>query len=325
MGTLLTVIVPVYQAADTLAVCVDSILKQSYRNFRLILVDDGSTDGSGKMADRLAELDKRIEVIHRTNGGLSAARNTGIEHTDTPYVTFIDSDDTIKADTFIENMRWIQDHPETDMLEYPIMIHNGSPDASLLTFTPQTIESDDVFRHWIEIEGYMHCYACNKIYRRILFEETKFPEGEFFEDAAIMPDIIKQCHNIRFSGHGLYYYNSTAGSITRTYSFRNQESLLRFNLRLLTEVHEKKWEVPAVKIWLVCCNLLTDLRRCYDIENGNLQDKVSELSNIDIPANLVLKSGMDMRRMIKALLYKILGVSAACRLFSMKPLDKDIR
>ena len=97
---LISVIVPVYQSKATLCYCVDSILNQTYRNLEIILVDDGSTDGSGEICDSFAKSDGRIIVVHQTNIGLSGARNTGLSIAKGSFIGFVDSDDVIRKDIF---------------------------------------------------------------------------------------------------------------------------------------------------------------------------------------------------------------------------------
>ena len=92
---LISIIVPVYKAEKHLSECIDSIISQTYENFELILIDDGSPDNSGKICDEYAEKDKRIRAIHKENGGVSSARNTGLDNASGEYITFIDSDDFV--------------------------------------------------------------------------------------------------------------------------------------------------------------------------------------------------------------------------------------
>ena len=96
----ISIIVPVYNVENYLERCVESILKQTYTNFELLLINDGSTDQSGDLCDQLALRDQRIRVIHKENGGLSAARNTGIDHASSDLIGFIDSDDYIEEDMY---------------------------------------------------------------------------------------------------------------------------------------------------------------------------------------------------------------------------------
>ncbi len=116
MNPPLSIIVPVYNVENYLCQCIDSILNQSYTDFELILVDDGSQDRSREICDRYAFEDKRIIVVHKQNGGLSSARNAGIEISRGKYLSFIDSDDFISEDYYLWNMEYLIDHPQIDIL-----------------------------------------------------------------------------------------------------------------------------------------------------------------------------------------------------------------
>ena len=115
----LSIIVPVYNVEKTLKRCVDSILRQRLDNYELLLIDDGSPDNSGAMADEMADND-RIKVYHKANGGLSDARNYGLERATGDYVTFVDSDDEIAQNTFPKLVKILHTHPEYDLLEYSV-------------------------------------------------------------------------------------------------------------------------------------------------------------------------------------------------------------
>ncbi|MDD4608609.1 MAG: glycosyltransferase, partial [Bacteroidaceae bacterium] len=115
----LSIIVPVYRVEAHLAACIESILSQSYTNFELLLVNDGSPDTCGDICEQYAAKDKRIKVIHQENGGLSAARNSGIEQAKGIYITFVDSDDTIAPHTYLSNMQLLLNDSSIDLLEYP--------------------------------------------------------------------------------------------------------------------------------------------------------------------------------------------------------------
>lgn len=112
----LSIVVPVFNVENSLDECIESILQQSFHDIEVILVDDGSTDNSPSICDRWADKDTRIIVIHQPNGGLSNARNKGIEHANGHYITFVDSDDKISHDTYERLMDILLAHPEYDLL-----------------------------------------------------------------------------------------------------------------------------------------------------------------------------------------------------------------
>ena len=138
----LSVIVPVYNCTQYIDRCIESIVSQSFKEIELILVDDGSTDNSGVRCDEWAAKDSRITVIHRENGGLSAARNTGIEHATSEYITFVDADDMITPYLLEPNIKILKQNPDIDLLEYPIEVHFGAPNGYTIQFDTTFIRED---------------------------------------------------------------------------------------------------------------------------------------------------------------------------------------
>ena len=130
----LSIIIPVYNVVKWLERCVLSVVSQGLVDYEVILVDDGSTDGSGALCDELCHQYESLKVIHQPNGGLSAARNAGMAAAKGRYITFVDSDDELCPNTLLENLECLLRNPEVDMLEYPIEVHAGSADAHTLAF-----------------------------------------------------------------------------------------------------------------------------------------------------------------------------------------------
>ena len=185
----LSIIIPVYQVQDTLDRCIESILPQSFTDYEIILVDDGSTDECPILCDNYAQKDHRISVIHKQNGGLSDARNAGIRQAKGEYITFIDSDDAIQEDTLQPLIEELLKHPDIDVIEYPIKERIGHPTKEKnLTFCPQTYENS--MDYWLGEQAYNHAYAWNKIFRRTLFKNISFPKDKNFEDIQTIPYLI---------------------------------------------------------------------------------------------------------------------------------------
>lgn len=202
------VIVPVYKVEQYLSRCVESILNQTFRDFELILVNDGSPDRCGAMCDEYADRDCRIHVIHRENGGLSAARNTGIEwvlaNSDSKYLTFVDSDD------------WL--HPQC--LE--ILIHAIGTECAGAAMVGRDYVShwSADFPHWevlpepVLYEGetlflsreWDFNYAWGKLYRREHFSTLRYPEGKNFEDVFTTYQVLFSCGKTALVDEPLYYY-----------------------------------------------------------------------------------------------------------------------
>ncbi len=307
----LSVIVPVFNTADTLERCVSSILSQQVDGLELILVDDGSTDSSPALCDRLSGADDRVRVIHRANGGLSAARNTGIDAATGTWIAFADSDDEFAPDTLSANLELATD--DVDLVEFPVSVHYGAPNSYELDFEPRTVSGDSVFKHWIKSGGYTHCYAWNKIYRSTLFEGIRFPEGENYEDAAVFPSIIRKCRAVTYSDRGRYLYYSSGGGITMQYRFTNQEPLFRHNLELLRQISENGFDNGSLgRLWNISLNLLVDLARCKDADKDYIAANAAVLASLK-PAGARHYAG-SFKQGIKA----VLGPAAACKLLSIR-------
>ena len=229
----LSIIIPVYQTQDTIDRCIESILQQSFTDYEIILVDDGSDYECSQLCDKYPQKDRRITTIHKENGGLSDARNTGIKHSKGEYITFIDSDDAIQNDTLQALMDEINKYPETDVLEYPIMERIGHPHKEqLLAFTPRNY--NNCWEYWLNEQAYLHTYACNKIFRRCLFKNISFPKGKTFEDVQTIPFLIgliptegtfQQKVKIRVTNKGCYLYYWNNKGITASAKYEDLLSL----------------------------------------------------------------------------------------------------
>jgi len=231
----LSIVIPVYQVEKTLARCLDSIASQSFRDWQGILVDDASRDGSAEICDRYVKADRRFQVVHlKKNSGLGAARNVGLQKARGQYVTFVDSDDYIAEDTFKTLFEILSTHPDYDLLEYPIYEHYGSKKIHLLRFPKK--EYTHPMMYWLQGKAYEHSYACNKIYRREVFDEVKYAERRNFEDVAALPQIIRNCRVMATTDVGLYYYCYNPKGITETAKARDLNDLLNTHTRMLKQV-----------------------------------------------------------------------------------------
>lgn len=223
----LSIIIPVYRTQETLTRCMESILLQSFTDYEIILVDDGSPDLCPQLCDEYALQDHRIKVIHKQNGGLSDARNAGLDIAQGEYVTFVDSDDAIAPGTLQPLMGELTEKPYVDILEYPIQERVGHPTREhLLTFKPQ--DYHDAVSYWLAEKAYDHTYACNKIFKRNMFEGIRFPQGKNFEDVLTTPLLIGliPCDTphgnpqIRVTNIGkyLYHWNNQGITVNAKYS-----------------------------------------------------------------------------------------------------------
>lgn len=225
----LSIIIPVYRTEGTLSRCVESIINQDFEDWEMLLIDDGSTDGSPALCDEWARRDARITAYHKTNGGLSDARNYGIKRAKGEWITFVDSDDAIGPDTYPALMRLIAEGKDFDILEFPVLVHAGNADEHTLELPDRTWPS--ARQYWHETQGWEHCYAWNKIYRRELFDKTLFPKGRIFEDAWFLPEVLHRKPRIATTSKGLYRYIWNTQGITVNASSKDLWQLLVSQMR----------------------------------------------------------------------------------------------
>lgn len=229
---LLSIIVPVYKVEQTLERCVDSILHQTYHQWEMILVDDGSPDNCPSICNRYAMKDYRIRVIHQPNSGLSAARNAGIKIATGEYITFVDSDDYVCKDTFLQLMNIVSTQPDIDILEYPMtQIYKHSKRCKQLNFIPQKYH--DMLNYWLIGKAYLHTYAWNKIYKRTLFGQVSYPINTVFEDVHTLPLLLKLCKCVATTNKGLYYYCNNPQGITAMAQGKELNQLLQAHIDVL--------------------------------------------------------------------------------------------
>ena len=188
---LLTVIVPVYNILDCLPRCVHSITAQTYRNLEILLVDDGSTDGTGELCDRLSGEDGRIRVFHKENGGSSSARNLGLDNASGEYIGFVDSDDYIEPDMYEKLLRAVMDYdvPAAQIGRDEIDEQGRRlPNICEPPKEPEIWESRDFLRELLLHRG--DCSFCTKLIRRELFRTERFPEQKLNEDFNLLVRIL---------------------------------------------------------------------------------------------------------------------------------------
>ena len=297
----LSIVIPVFNVEATLARCIDSVLGQSFGDYELILVDDGSPDNSGIVCDQYSEKDDRIKVIHQKNGGLSSARNAGISISQGDYITFIDSDDFIGENTLSILMSRLAAHPEYDILEYPVVWHQGGKDQTLLKFGIH--EYHDMRKYWLEGKSYTHTYACNKIFVRRLFDNIRFPIGKLFEDAHTIPLLIEGAHVIATTEEGRYYYTSNHNGITMNPGSKGLSDLLEAHV---AQINKLGLEEELTEYFTHVLNIQLD---AYALSRKQPILPVPLLRRKDIKSLAVSR-----KTKIKLRLLKLLGIKNLCKL-----------
>lgn len=233
---LISVIVPVYKTEQYLERCVKSIVSQTYRDIEVILVDDGSPDGSGKLADMLASADERIRVVHKENGGLSSARNAGLDIAIGEYVSFVDSDDFI-SQTMLENMHRLMKSTGADVVatgRIDKYEDSGKETENFKSEQEVCYTSEQAIVRLLTRDG-LDVSVCDKLFARTLFDKIRFPVGKTNEDNAIIFDVFMQVKRLARTNTADYYYCHRSNSISTSISERAMQCLLE-NVRRNAEL-----------------------------------------------------------------------------------------
>lgn len=290
MKPLISVIIPVYQVEPYLKHCIESVINQTYCNLEIILVDDGSTDGSGEICDQYADKDNRIKVIHQENQGLSAARNCGIETAQGEYLSFVDSDDWIDA-RFIEAMYEISVKAGCDIVQcnFQNVINDCSEEdkreGNYTVYSPREFSiATYTLLSW-------KCnVAWNKLYKAFLFDGIRYPVGKFHEDEFTTYKLVWRANNIAVTNTKLYFYRQRTDSIMGSaYSlkrldageaYREREDFYEgkgettlLNLVRMAHLEWIEWQLPLIKKYGENAKaLLGELEREMDCLKKNIED-----------------------------------------------------
>ncbi|MCR4828059.1 MAG: glycosyltransferase [Bacteroidales bacterium] len=235
-STILSIIVPVYKTEPYLDACVKSIMAQTLQDWEMILVDDGSPDRCPEMCDEYAANDGRIYVIHQENGGLSKARNQGINRAKGNYIAFVDSDDDIAPDTYKGNIEFMEAHPDVDVVQFP---------AKRIGWGDQFYHEPDKYyrgRKELILNNYKDApidnTVCMKIFRRELFDTVRFREGHVHEDKTFILEMLQHIQALYISSIGCYNYYRRENSIQTTDSYSKTSDWIDTEVATLKNLYE---------------------------------------------------------------------------------------
>ena len=251
----ISVIVPVYRVEPYLRRCVDSILSQTFTDFELILVDDGSPDNCGAICDEYTLKDSRVRVIHKQNGGLSDARNAGIDIAQGNYLTFVDSDDWIHKDY----LSYLYLAATESSCAISICKYTRTSSDSMLAeqnFSYSVVDGLSLYKdnHAIGV------VACAKLYRRAIFGKYRYPVGKIHEDEFLTYKLLYAAGNVAYVDLSLYFYFQNSDSITQS----------KYSIKKLDRVEglEEQWQFFQEKDRMDLCNFARGLlisSRCNNI------------------------------------------------------------
>ena len=306
MEEVISVIIPVYNTSNYLERCVKSVVNQTYSALEILLIDDGSTDGSGVLCDKMAELDNRVVAYHKENGGLSDARNYGISKASGEIYAFIDSDDVIH-ERFMEIL-------------YKTMVQNASDIAACgvyefcddLDIKERAVDeyTSWVYKAPLLLQEYFHPHGkrvinhglCMKIYRKALFEGLSFATGRLHEDLYITYKLLDRAKALVFVDEPLYYYfKANSNSICSNYGIKNYCDE--------TDAAEEIWQYFNNKnelndnvIWFLINQNIGTLKRGSIIKKTTEYIKITEKLKRWIKKDIGSCKSLDIRKRIEAFL-----------------------
>ena len=272
-----SIIVPVYQVEKYIRQCVDSILAQTFTDFELILVDDGSKDGSGQICDEYAAMDRRVKVIHKENGGLSDARNRGMDQAAGNYFMFIDSDDYI-APTMLECLykNILIEDADLAICNFLYLFENDRKKDFSTSMKSEVLCAKEIFYNRKNERCYgIWTVAWNKLYKKEVFGKLRFRFGKYHEDEFWANDIYQLDIKIVTIPECLYYYRQRDNSIMgKKSAARNLDIIEALQERIYIYLKKPEYADQAYKVLVFSLEYLAESKKLItnkDEENQFLQ------------------------------------------------------
>lgn len=277
---LVSIIVPIFKVEKYLKRCIDSILNQTYRNIEIILIDDGSPDNCGKIADEYALKDKRIKVIHQKNMGLSEARNRGIEISKGEYIGFVDSDDYIEPTMFQDLYNAIIDN-DADISICNFYVISNKRKVAKNNFKRRNFNKIEALKG-VLLDKDIQSYAWNKLYKRELFENIKYPIGKKYEDIGTTFYLFEKSNKIAYIEKPEYNYLNREDSIVFNY---NEQTIMDYTDIIIERykyVDNKYEQLKKYNFYYLAKTLITAFNDAESLNkiNNSLMKKIEELYSI---------------------------------------------
>lgn len=304
---LISVIVPVYNVEDYLELCIKSLLNQNVKcKFEIILVDDGSTDNSGKICDLLAEKSSLIKTYHKKNEGLSEARNYGITKANGNYYVFVDSDDYVDLSFLKTLYKMVSKYHVKLACVDGIRTTNYSSNTSNVTnFNDvKVINTEEALKRMLIRDGF-GVSAWAKIYHKSLFENVRYPKGRLYEDMLTTPYLIGKCNKIAFSGDKLYHYVVRSESITNKKVTKKDFQIFDGLYQVKNYILEQYPELHEAYDCRYLVDILGLINRVVLIDSSRNTVKKIISKDKDIWNNAFLNKYLDYRRKLQILVLKL--------------------
>lgn len=305
----ISVIIPVYKVEPYLRQCLDSVVDQTYKNLEIICVDDGSPDKCGTICDEYAKKDSRIRVIHRENGGLSAARNSGIDIATGEYICFIDSDDFVSK-SFVKYLYTLIKKYKADISVCPLIryISDNKIDKGK-GFVEDCVDSSGALSRIFSENRYIGVVACNKMYSRKLFDSIRYPEGKFYEDSGTTYKLFLESKKIAFGEYAKYYYRvARKGQITTSgYEKKLDKVKFLYDMKkcFMSQCPEVLYSFETF-MFSGLLGIYADVMEANVIDKAHLNEiKTFLISVINEEKNMIIKNKIHISKSIWKLYYRL--------------------
>lgn len=234
----ISIIIPVYNTENYLEKCISSVINQSYTNLEILLVDDGSTDGSGIICDKYAKKDQRVKVFHKKNGGASTARNLGLRYAKGEFIGFVDSDDYIDFDMYEILLKEMDEDVDMvscgTMLEFPSRVEQKKYITNLVRNCKKYTKEEGIEQLLLDKA---FCFSqCDKLFRKELFNNVVYPKGRTSEDFWVLFNIFLKCRNVVHCGKVKYHYVYREDSNSRQKFFYRRIDHVIFSEKICKKV-----------------------------------------------------------------------------------------
>ncbi len=265
----ISVIVPAYNIENYLSNCLDSILAQDFSDYEIIVVDDGSSDGTSKICDEYAKKYDKISTIHQKNAGLSAARNTGIKNAKGEYLAFIDGDDLI-AKSFLSRLYKAAASTSSDISICNIYEFSKTPISSIKSSEIKVVDGNDATKRLLIGQENRDIIVCNKLFKKEIFESIKFPVGQLHEDTLTTYKLLSIASKVADVDDVLYFYRKRPGSIMAEQDLLERLKIKERAAKEATEYFKNNLELKqAAEIAL----LLSKFAYLDNIASGKIHDQ----------------------------------------------------
>lgn len=303
----ISVIIPVYKVEKYLKRCVESVVNQTYKNIEIILVNDGSPDKCGEICDEYARIDSRIKVIHKENGGLSSARNSGLDIASGDYIMFVDSDDWLSEVSLEQLNEYIDMDYDIINFKFSFVKENSKELIETNNNIKDSYECDLITYIDKLFSGELNFFIWNKLYKKNLFDEVRFPEGRNYEDLATIYKLYFNAKSIIVTDYTLYYYwLGNSNSITSNSTVKNMRDYL-LSTKEIYKVNKNylqinKRDFSNVDTWykMMIIQLLINYTKSTNKNDALKREILFELRNSKVRISAVYKQG----KTIKYALYK---------------------